>query len=75
MVWISAVLQEVVIYMDDYRLHQLTAEKVRKKFGSHDVLYSKYDPKIPASAEREYIRLTNAYVRILKEELEKSYRS
>ena len=57
--------------MDDYRLHQLTAEKVRKKFGSHDVLYSKYDPKIPASAEREYIRLTNAYVRILKEELEK----
>ena len=57
--------------MDDYRRHQLTAEKVRKKFGSHDVLYSKYDPKIPASAEREYIRLTNAYVKILKEELEK----
>lgn len=67
----AAFLMEVVIDMDEYRLHQLTVDKVKGKFGSHDVLYSKYEPKIPASAEREYIRLTNAYVRILKEELEK----
>lgn len=57
--------------MDERRLQRLTAEKSQKKFGSHDVLYSKYIPQIPASAEREYVRLTNSYMRILKEELEK----
>ena len=57
--------------MDQYKLDRLTRQKVAKKFGSHEVLYSKYTPQIPASAEREYIRTTNAYMRILKEELEK----
>lgn len=56
--------------MDQNRLDRLTRQKVAKKFGSHDVLYSKYIPQIPASAEREYVRTTNAYMRILKEELE-----
>ena len=57
--------------MDQEKLDRLTREKVGKKFRGHDVLYSKYTPQTPASAEREYIRTTNAYLRILKEELEK----
>lgn len=57
--------------MDDYRLQRITAERARKRFGSHQVLYSRYVPQIPASAEREYVRTANAYMGILKEELEK----
>lgn len=57
--------------MDQTQLDKLTRQKVSKKFGSHEVLYSKYTPHVPTSAEREYIRTTNAYMRILKEELEK----
>lgn len=57
--------------MDDYRLQRMTAERTSKRFGSHEVLYSRYIPQIPASAEREYVRTINAYMRILKEELEK----
>ena len=57
--------------MDDMRLQRMTAERTKKKFGSHEVLYSKYIPQIPESAEREYIRLVNQYMGILKEELEK----
>lgn len=57
--------------MDNYRMHLLTLEKTKKRFGSHDVLYSKYIPRIPASVEREYIRTVNAYMGILKDELEK----
>lgn len=48
----------------------MTAEKCKKKFGSHDVLYSKYTPQIPMSAEREYVRIANGYMAIMKEELE-----
>lgn len=49
----------------------MTAERASKRFGSHEVLYSRYVPQIPASAEREYVRTANAYMKILKEELEK----
>lgn len=56
--------------MDERRLQRMTAERTKKRFGSHEVLYSKYTPRIPESAEREYIRTVNAYMRILKEELE-----
>lgn len=58
--------------MDDYILHRMTVAKSEKRFGSHEVLYSKYIPKIPASVEREYVRTTDAYMRILKKELEES---
>lgn len=57
--------------MNDRSMNQLLMQQAGKKFGSHEVLYSKYSPKLPASAEREYIRLTDAYMRILKEELER----
>lgn len=56
--------------MDRQQLNRLTLEKCSKKFYGHDTLKSKYEPQIPASAEREYVRTTNAYMRILKEELE-----
>lgn len=62
---------EMVINMDDYRMQQMTSERTKKRFGNHEVLYSKYIPRIPTSAEREYVRLVDQYVGILKEELEK----
>ena len=57
--------------MDSGTMNQLLMQEAGKKFGSHKVLYSKYIPQIPASTEREYMRITNAYMKILKEELEK----
>lgn len=57
--------------MDDMNLNRETLKRCKKRFGRHQVLYGKYDPKIPESAEREYIRLTNEYLKILKDELGK----
>lgn len=51
-------------------MNKLFMQKVGKKFYGHDTLNSKYEPKIPASAEREYVRTVNAYMAILKAELE-----
>lgn len=51
-------------------MNRLLMQKVGRKFYGHDTLNSKYDPQIPASAEREYVRTTNAYMAILKTELE-----
>lgn len=48
------------------------AIKMKRRFGSHERLYSKYAPQIPAGAEREYIRLVRSYIGILKEELEET---
>lgn len=56
--------------MDEIRMNRMLIEKVGNKFYGHDTLNSKYDPQIPASAEREYVRMTNAYIGILKKELE-----
>jgi len=49
-----------------------TRKKIENKFYGHDVLYSKYIPQIPLSAEREYIRLANDYMKLVKEEIENS---
>lgn len=57
--------------MNDYIMQRLLEQKTANRYRGHDVLYSKYIPKIPASAEREYVRLTNDYMKILKEEIEK----
>lgn len=59
-----------MIDINDQNMNQLLILEAGRRFGSHEVLYSKYIPRIPASAEREYIRLVNQYMRILKEELE-----
>lgn len=58
--------------MDEERIRRMTLRKVGRKFYGHDNLYSKYDPQIPAAAEREYMRLTNDYMKILKKELEET---
>ena len=47
-----------------------TARIIARKFGSHAKLKSKYEPQIPEGAEREYLRIVNAYMKILKDELE-----
>ena len=57
--------------MDD-KSRRLYTEKIRKKFYGHDNLKSKYIPQIPQSAEREYIRVVNEYMRLLKVEIEKA---
>lgn len=58
--------------MDEEVIRKRTIQKVGRKFYGHDKLYSKYIPQIPESAEREYIRLSNEYMRLLKEELEEN---
>ena len=56
--------------MDDDRMNRLLMQRVGKKFYGHDTLKSKYKPQIPASAEREYVRTVEEYMKILKSELE-----
>lgn len=51
-------------------MNRLLMEKAGKKFRGHENLVSKYEPKIPASAEREYVRMARSYMSILKSELE-----
>lgn len=58
--------------MDEEVIRRMTIRKVGRKFYGHNVLYSKYTPRIPESAEREYVRLVNEYMRFLKEELEEN---
>lgn len=57
--------------MDD-KSRRLYTEKIRRKFYGHDNLKSKYIPQIPQSAEREYTRVVNEYMRLLKVEIEKA---
>ncbi len=64
--WAVFVLEEVMEDMDEVQMNRLLMQKVGRKFYGHDTLKSKYDPQIPASAEREYVRTTNAYMAILK---------
>ena len=56
------------MYMDA-ALRRHLENRLQRKFGSHAVLYSKYAPMIPPSAEREYRRITNAYMNLLRETL------
>ena len=59
--------------MDEKMLNKELMTKVGRKFYGHTNLYSKYTPKIPEGAEREYIRMVNEYTGILKEELEAEF--
>ena len=45
-------------------------EMIDSKFGDNDTLESKYDPKVPPSADREYRRLINEYMGIAKNAIE-----
>mgnify|MGYP000121183055 CR=1 FL=1 len=57
--------------MNEINENSPIGKKIRKKFYGHDTLKSKYLPQIPQSAEREYIRIVNEYMRLLKVEVEK----
>lgn len=57
--------------MNDYAHQQMVRAAVKKKFGSHKVLLSKHSARYPEQAEREFQRVTNAYMKLLNEKLKK----
>lgn len=61
-----------MIDIDTKHINREVAKKCSKKFGSHKVLYSKGQHKTPKTAEREYLRIINDYMKILKEEIQNS---
>lgn len=56
--------------MQKYYYGEKTKKKMRSRFGSHDRLYGKAKHRFPESAEREYIRMVNSYMRQVKKILE-----
>ena len=56
--------------MDDKAINSEVMRLCSRKFGSHQKLKSKYIQKVPPTADREYIRLINQYMSILKKALE-----
>jgi SPP1 gp7 family putative phage head morphogenesis protein len=50
-------------------MRQATKEAVSKKFGRKRLLASKVVPHYPANLEREYVRVTNAYMTMFKNTL------
>lgn len=57
--------------MNDIAHQHMVQEQLSKKFGSHQRLLCKTTTQYPAQAEREYQRVTNAYIRCLNELLKK----
>ena len=56
--------------MELHEQRQLLEQRLRGKFRNHAVLYSKYTPQIPKAVDREYHRLVNAYIGVLKDALD-----
>lgn len=56
--------------MDDKNLNREIKPLIKKRFYGHKRLYSKYLPRFPASAERDYFRLCRDYFGLMKECLE-----
>lgn len=57
--------------MDDKKHQQIVQEAVKAKFRGHKVVKSRSIPHYPESAEREFKRVTNGYIRLLRESLRK----
>lgn len=57
--------------MNDLFYKERLQKALAKKFGSHDRLLCKYEARYPEQAEREFQRVTNAYIRLLNELLKK----
>ena len=55
--------------MNDIAHQRMVQEAVKKKFGSHKVLLSKRPSHYPEQAEREFQRVTNAYMQLLNKRL------
>lgn len=53
--------------MNDIVHQQMVKELLSKRFGSHQRLLCKYESQYPIQAEREFQRVTNAYIRLLNE--------
>lgn len=51
--------------MNDIAHQLMVKELLSKRFGSHQKLICKQEPQYPTQAEREFQRVTNAYIRIL----------
>ena len=47
-----------------------TQQKIRSKFGDKKEIRTKVPQRFPMTAEREYLRFTNAYMRELKKILQ-----
>ena len=65
--------------MNDAAHKQMVQEAVKAKFRGHKVLLCKRQPQYPVQAEREFQRVTNAYMdplnRLLKKYLPKIVRA
>lgn len=57
--------------MDNQHLHEMTKEAAKGAFKGKKSLPCKTVPRYPASAEREFRRVMNAYMKILNSELKK----
>ena len=57
--------------MTNIQNHEATKEAVKKRYRGHTVLYGKTKPQYPLSAEREFKRVTDAYIKLLNAELKK----
>lgn len=55
--------------MDVQSMREATREAVREKFGRKRLLASKIVPHYPANLEREYVRVTDAYMEMFKNTL------
>lgn len=53
--------------MDRRMYNEALRQSIIKQHGGHRTIVSKYEPKYPISAEREYMRMTDAYMAIEKE--------
>lgn len=58
------------VYGVDNQIYQAAVKQaVKREFHGHTAVKSKYVPKYPASAEREFQRITNGYMRLLNRTL------
>lgn len=57
--------------MNKHQHHIMVQEATKKKFKQDKPLVSKVKPTYPESAEREYRRITNGYVKLLNETIKK----
>lgn len=57
--------------MNNIQLQEATKKAAKPRFHGHPTLKGKTIPKYPDTAEREFKRITNGYMRLLNEELKK----
>ena len=63
------VARKEAMLVNDFAHQRMVQEAVKKKFGSHKVLLSKRPSHYPEQTEREFQRVTNAYMQLLNKRL------